>query len=181
MNRKYFGYAGFAMLIAIYIGVHLSSATAEARWVRCLVVSRWGLTCQQSNGWGWGSSTAHVRTCPAGHRYWHCHAASRNAHAAHVVRSARRSARRSPRRRRRHVRQRVRQRHVRQRHVRQRHVNRRVKRLSGNRLRDDSNHRRVARSRRSPTKSGLSDRVPRTSRQRLNRLPSSPTARRAAR
>ena len=85
MNRKYFGYAGFAMLIAIYIGVHLSSATAEARWVRCLVVSRWGLTCQQSNGWGWGSSTAHVRTCPAGHRYWHCHAASRNAHAAHVA------------------------------------------------------------------------------------------------
>lgn len=85
MNRKYFGYASLAMLIAIYIGVHLSSATAEARWVRCLVVSRWGLTCQQNNGWGWGSSTAHVRTCPAGHRYWHCHAASRNAHAAHVA------------------------------------------------------------------------------------------------
>ena len=84
MNRKYFGYAGLAVLIAICLCIS-SSVPVEARWVRCLVVSRWGLTCQQRNGWGWRSSTVHLRTCPAGHRYWHCHAASRNAHAAHVA------------------------------------------------------------------------------------------------
>lgn len=83
MNRKHFVYASLAILIAIYIGMHLSSALAEAQWRRCPIVSKWRLTCTRG-GWVWGSNLyRHVETCAAGHRYWACHAASRRVHAAH--------------------------------------------------------------------------------------------------
>lgn len=55
MNRKHFVYASLAILIAIYIGMHLSSALAEAQWRRCPIVSKWRLTCTRG-GWVWGSN-----------------------------------------------------------------------------------------------------------------------------
>ena len=79
MNRKYFGYAGLAIFIAMCLCIS-SSTPVEAQRARCVQISFWGGTCSLG-GWsdrnGWG----HYVKCGAGHSYWSCHAPSRTAHA----------------------------------------------------------------------------------------------------
>ena len=84
MDSKHFAYVSFTILIAIYIGVHLSSAPAEAERTRCPIVSRWGLTCTLG-GWIYDNDHAgHVGICsPCRAYYWYCHMDSRRRHAAH--------------------------------------------------------------------------------------------------
>ena len=80
MNRKYFAYAIIAILIAIFVGLHLSSAPAEARWVRChmnLAIP----PCDRDGGWVRSTDYfKHRVKCRAGHTYWICHAPSRREH-----------------------------------------------------------------------------------------------------
>ena len=79
MNRKYFGYAGLAIFIAICLCIS-SSAPAETSRRRCTVAIG-GLTCDRG---GWihnGDWTEHLAKCTAGHWYWKCEANYRYWHA----------------------------------------------------------------------------------------------------
>lgn len=82
MNRKYVAYAIIAILIAIFVGLHLSGAPAEAGWVRChmnLAIP----PCDRDGGWVRSTDYfKHRVKCRAGHTYWICYAPMRSAHAA---------------------------------------------------------------------------------------------------
>ena len=81
MNRNTFVYAIIAILIAIFVGVHLSSAPAEARRTRCPVVNR--VNRCDLGGWIYnGNYAGHVVRCSTCRRYYFgCHAGLRRKHA----------------------------------------------------------------------------------------------------
>lgn len=81
MNRNTFVYVIIAILIAIFVGVHLSSAPAEARRTRCPVVNR--VNRCDLGGWIYnGNYAGHVVRCSTcGIYYFGCHAGLRRKHA----------------------------------------------------------------------------------------------------
>lgn len=83
MNRKYFGYAGLAIFIAICLCIS-SSAPVEARRTLCNFARIFGVAnCDLGGYVTTGNPRQHLKQCDAGHWYYECWTHARRMHTAH--------------------------------------------------------------------------------------------------